>query len=1644
MNEMRRALLVGVGRVPDRAEELAPLDAVVEADLRLMESALRPAGYTVETLLDPHLSRLRRRVYECARDMPADGVLLLYFTGHGVRIGERDYLVPADAAWPDDGVWQEVYTESLLPAAISPLLKDCKAGTVLWVIDACRTEQTDGTTAFGNSVDSGPPGGGYAVLTGCSHGERGGYGPEGSFFTRGLADALGPLSPARTVTEVFDAARAATARAARAVGVSQRPAVRFGTNHETRTRGAEICPGRSLKEDWLKAALDTPLWSRVPSGQLAEAEHFRQCLADFVDQCARTLHHAQERLPYDDRWADDTFVVRLLHRHLPELLPASAELSAVEVAASVAVVFLHESGWAERLSQAAETDPCDTARKPGADAYRLHFEQIAEQHRSVSRRAVDCRARGRESDAAAVTMWLVHRWIADRFETDDAPVAPAVARRLLEAMGVSADRAQEPAEALCAMAAGLSTEEPLDALVAAPDKVLLRAGHRPLRIRPLAGLLRLAAVLAVDARTFPDVVAEHLGVTDPIMPEQVVAVARELGWVREGDALHLDALCPHQALHAALNLVVERADELAEETTGLAAELPASEAELLAELPRRVTDRDLRPSRSAGLLAYEVPLLRFHLAQSEVRELLMGEQLYGGEPNLALRELYQNAMDACRYRETRWRYLRARGTVTGTWTGEITFTEGEDERGRYVECRDNGVGMSAELLKHTFTRAGSRFERSKAFRREQARWLRHDPTLRLYPNSRFGIGVFSYFMLADEMTIVTRQVSPDGIPAEHALRVDIPSSGSLFRIQRHHGADGLADGGTRIRLYLREGALDGGATCVSVLRQLVRVSQFTLTARDAAGGSHTWRPGALQPSLTGSEEALEAVPGVLWWVTGQGAVLCDGIVTDQKPFGCVLDLTGEHAGVLSVSRKELQHYDRAWAAEQWRQGADVLARWPHLTMEWVWEVDESNPAVAVVLGQEWRGRGLRIPQKSGKAHELDAVGWFHPDAHLTGAHPSPRDHEFVEWLSWRCAVLRHDVSDAEPSPTELSGHPVPEPGDGHLAQPGQRAWPQLVEQAAIRSMTLAQVVRRRRMLSIAAPCWVPPQDPERPTDLDWVPSAEQGDFLRRLDHERALSAGLFSNGPASFKLRDIPRASAWLCMPMGALAARLAPFEPFGAPRVPEVPEAHRQHICDSMELDRLFVRTRRHPSDPVQEPYGVRLACEATGDSPSAVLEVLAAHAWLGWAVPDLDDVLAWMDVPRDDFRVLIRFLHHTRHGETVLRWGATAALARRESCTLGEAEDRLASLATKLRLNYRRAFPAAEHPARQIRPTPLAADHLEHDTGLFFDPESRPHLSRLVDCDDETVDQLRAMGLPIPRAYRVAQQWTRLPLRVRYVLGGKPHPFSTTANSNFPAETFSSATLFNAALILQEPLRNVVELVRSEADAIGLPVPDVPEELLDHQPVEAEGAALLGHVDENGDHDRDDGEAVWVPLTPPQLALRAHLTGLSPADALTSLTRLRRLGARVPELTPDALDALRGPVPDAYDLDVLHTFWPHPDDPHSLTPLELVRAAARVGDTPAKAVARIAPYLPLCAGLPGPPLPDLSAAPDTVPLWQDLTILTRHLDGSEPALEGAVGASGIARAAEAVGESAAWVARRLRLYADLFALHIAEDADA
>ncbi|QNP64339.1 HD domain-containing protein [Streptomyces genisteinicus] len=1683
----RIAVLIGAGENPEAEHALPSLAATVAADLHVLGAALEGSGYAVETLLNPTRNEIAERISTRSSTAPLGSTLLLYFTGHGVRIGTTDYLVPSDARAPagtdgDADGWEQPHVrESLMEADISRYMSTCRAGTVLWLIDACRWGQEG--PAFGSNVVKGPPHSGFAMMTGCGPGESSGFAEGGSFFTAALAHAFDPLTEATTVEQVYEQARRNTrAFSMRAQAGQQQVLIHYGTDLAEQTRTLQVAEGRRLLEPWQDVVRTPALWERVLECDADVVAHFQECLSSLATQTARHVQRAQKRLP--DPWADDDFPVRLLTDRLLKLLPKDAALSALEVTALIAGVLLHEMAWAERLSQAAELIPQLVRRRSGADDQRRHYEQITEQYPQITEKLTDAYRwlTDPADDRHAITLWLVHRWIEERFVTDEeaVPASPTdeFVARLLDLPSNTAGeqlggRAAALSTVLRAVAAGPVIGAPPDDQLLPSGRHVIRRTPLRLRVRPLAALLRLAGLLAFDARRLPEVLAEHLAASDPVVPGEVLSVLRDAFWDLDQDAsassyLHLDAVCPHPAIHAALAAVVEDADDLGLLMRESTRHLPQDEAALLSGLPVRLSDQRLRADRRHGVDAYDIPLSQFSLAQTEIRRLLMGEKLYEGEPQLALRELYQNAMDACRYREMRSRYLRGLGREQGAWAGRIRIEMGADSRGPYVECVDNGVGMTSDQLKSTFTRAGRRFDQSHAFRREQAAWLRHDSSLRLYPNSRFGIGVFSYFMLADEMTIVTRPVGPDGRPAARALRVEIPVSGSLFRVREEDEREGAAlpEGGTRVRLHLRRtGPLDA-TSVVSVLRSLVLISEFRLEVRDSDGAEEIWLPGQLKAGQGkgsfSTSFAIEAVPDTLWWVSGDGAIVCDGIATDKRTFGYVLNLSGPHAGELSVNRKKLESYDIGWAAEQHQRGASVLAGSPELRLPWLWAMESRESSVARILWKALRGQEVIASDNLSRRVKLDEVGWFRMDADLGNPRRSDREKEAMEAVRpWRWAALNPGLrSSKEAVPLSLSGHPVPQPGWSDIATEVGGDWRGAVQVAHDQDTSVAEVLRATRGMRIAHPRLAGPTI-VGDGDLDWNPGFV--DWLvmkgllgsepkprntlqitiwgRPLPQDRRGSLEIFYQHPPG-DLSGIVRASAHARRPLGELADACDRYAPFVGKPLDAVPDHHRNHVCTDADLRLLYLQEDERHWRPAMDPWDVPLVAAATGLDVGEAQRRMAAFAWLGRPTPDPVLAVRWGEVPSEISAVMRHYIVPGSGGRPELLWGAAVELAAQCELSVWEAERALARAAEGVGVVHRRRY-TKRSPGRDTVPSPETGQLARwlHEEGIRLEGGVSLRDLSFVRSHEMPFDELahyledlREAEVDLPDAANLLRAWDELPTPSRYAFSGEDPSW---AGADYPVPA-SSAVLFTGSQRLRQKLSFLWDVARREARDLGLSAafvaPEPPEGLRTFVPTWDEIAAL---VDAGPDEDMG-GEWFetphWGPVTAQRLVDYARARTIGARAAYRALAPFRAIGALVPVLTADAEAALPEEVPSAHDAAAVDPAYRVSEPGTGLVPLDLVSVAGHLGESVRHTwQQRVTPYLGL-----EPVQPSITDVPDVVPVWQDLAILSEGHDGKLPALTGHVGQDRVERCAQAVGETPEWVRHRLEIYAGMFALRL------
>lgn len=179
---------------------------------------------------------------------------------------------------------------------------------------------------------------------------------------------------------------------------------------------------------------------------------------------------------------------------------------------------------------------------------------------------------------------------------------------------------------------------------------------------------------------------------------------------------------------------------------------------------------------------------QFTLQQNKIIKLLMGVGLYK-DPYASLRELYQNAMDACKC-------MRHKEQAFGrSYHGKIEFGLENDESNTFLYCSDNGVGMSEDVIENYLLKIGNSYYKSSDFYREQAAW-----NTDFVPTSQFGIGILSCFMIADRIEILTKTTDAKDLLA---CCIDGPQEFFYYRIPKESEKERIKLSGTTVKLLLK-------------------------------------------------------------------------------------------------------------------------------------------------------------------------------------------------------------------------------------------------------------------------------------------------------------------------------------------------------------------------------------------------------------------------------------------------------------------------------------------------------------------------------------------------------------------------------------------------------------------------------------------------------------------------------------------------------------------------------------------------------------------------------------------------------------------------------------------------------------------------
>jgi hypothetical protein len=183
---------------------------------------------------------------------------------------------------------------------------------------------------------------------------------------------------------------------------------------------------------------------------------------------------------------------------------------------------------------------------------------------------------------------------------------------------------------------------------------------------------------------------------------------------------------------------------------------------------------------------------RFKTASAELLDLL-AMPLYGDKPEIGIRELVQNAVDACRERDD----LSRKGIITTQATEDVTVTLNCFDRSKAsIIVEDFGVGMTPDVVHDYLLNIGASFRRSEKWRSNHE----SNGTSTVHRTGRFGIGLLAAFLLGPELIVTTRSIFDD---ESSAITFSCRQGSEMIEVKpcRFHA-------GTRIEIYLSETVID--------------------------------------------------------------------------------------------------------------------------------------------------------------------------------------------------------------------------------------------------------------------------------------------------------------------------------------------------------------------------------------------------------------------------------------------------------------------------------------------------------------------------------------------------------------------------------------------------------------------------------------------------------------------------------------------------------------------------------------------------------------------------------------------------------------------------------------------------------------------
>jgi molecular chaperone HtpG len=204
----------------------------------------------------------------------------------------------------------------------------------------------------------------------------------------------------------------------------------------------------------------------------------------------------------------------------------------------------------------------------------------------------------------------------------------------------------------------------------------------------------------------------------------------------------------------------------------------------------------------AEIVDFEPRRVEMSVARAELLKLLI-RPLYGDKPEIGIRELMQNAVDAVRELQTLQEtdprladlpWIEQEGDV------EIWLDEPDESGFAWLTVSARGVGMTADVICDYFLRLGASYRQSETWQQQYERETAQGVKSRVLRSGRFGIGVLAAFLLGEEIEVATRHFSA----SHHGLRFSTRLDGGPIELKH----DPRLPYGTTIRIRIKREVYD--------------------------------------------------------------------------------------------------------------------------------------------------------------------------------------------------------------------------------------------------------------------------------------------------------------------------------------------------------------------------------------------------------------------------------------------------------------------------------------------------------------------------------------------------------------------------------------------------------------------------------------------------------------------------------------------------------------------------------------------------------------------------------------------------------------------------------------------------------------------